>query len=61
MTVTISGTACDVNTVTDTQIVCTTNSHSKSEKVNIEVEVAGNGIAKQVNPPPPKKMPIDFV
>ena len=48
VSVKIAGTTCDVGTVSDTTITCTTNQHAKSEKVNVEVEVAGNGIAKQV-------------
>jgi hypothetical protein len=47
--VTIAGTPCDVSTVSNTQVVCTTNQHNKSETVKIEVQVAGNGIATQVS------------
>jgi hypothetical protein len=48
VSVTIAGTVCDVRTVTTTQITCVTNQHGKSEKIDVRVEVSGNGKAIQV-------------
>lgn len=49
VSVTIAGTACDVRSVTSTQITCVTNQHGKSEKTNVRVEVSDNGKAIQVS------------
>ena len=46
--VTIAGTPCDVQSESETQIVCRTGEHKPSEKTKVRVEVGDNGIALQV-------------
>ena len=48
VTVTIAGEDCAISSLSDTEIICTTSPRSPSTKAKVEVEVAGNGIAKQV-------------
>lgn len=50
VTVSLAGTECPVQSVTDTQVVCITEAHRPSVKTKAAVEVNGNGIAKQVRP-----------
>ncbi|XP_045210443.2 fibrocystin-L-like isoform X2 [Mercenaria mercenaria] len=38
---------CDVSTVTDTEIVCVTGPHLGSVDAKVEVQISGNGIAKE--------------
>ena len=45
---TIAGTPCDIQSESETQIVCRTGEHKPSEKTKVRVEVGNNGIALQV-------------
>ena len=49
VSVVINGTACNVTTVTDSELECETGSHSGSVRAQVEVQVAGNGIAQEVS------------
>ncbi|KAL4228989.1 Fibrocystin-L [Mactra antiquata] len=49
VTVEIDGSECTVNTVTDTEIVCTTGSHLGSTVAKVEVQISGNGIAEEAS------------
>ena len=44
----INGTACTVTTVADSELECETGPHFGSVRAQVEVEVAGNGIAQEV-------------
>ena len=48
VTVTIAGEDCSIDSITNTEIVCETSPRSPSTKAKVEVDVDGNGIAKQV-------------
>ena len=45
----IAGSVCDVESVTDTQIVCVTNEHEGTVKAKVKVKIANNGWALQVS------------
>ena len=49
ITVTIDGSTCDVQSVTDTSIVCVTNSHEGAIETQVSVEIGTDGIAYQVH------------
>ncbi|KAL4228553.1 Fibrocystin-L [Mactra antiquata] len=50
VSVSIDDAECIVNTVSDTEIVCVTGEHPGSVDKNVEVQVAGNGIAQEASP-----------
>lgn len=48
VSVMIDGSTCTIDTVTDTQIECTTGSHLGSVEAKVEVQISGKGIAEEV-------------
>ncbi|KAG7219450.1 hypothetical protein INR49_009284 [Caranx melampygus] len=49
VSVTIAGSVCDVQSTTLTQIVCVTNSQSRSQETKVRVSVGDRGVAKMDN------------
>ena len=45
----IDGATCTVTAVTNTELECETGPHYGSVRAKVEVEVAGNGIAEEVD------------
>ena len=49
MTVTIGGSECDIDTITDTEIECVTNARKPSTEAPVLVKIGNNGYAKRVS------------
>ncbi|XP_021358207.1 fibrocystin-L-like [Mizuhopecten yessoensis] len=47
--VTIAGTLCNITSWTNTQVVCVTEAHSRSERAVVRLETGCNGKAKEIN------------
>lgn len=48
VSVTIAGSVCDIESSSDTEIVCVTNEHRPSEETKVRVAIRDQGIANMV-------------